>query len=105
MKTPDILIKKAEELEAKMQRIFPALAPQSRLSIIPSAAIENAGTISSLIFEKSIPITRRFFGAIRLLGIEPTSVTTGFLNTHIFIISTTMIDASDDGTYADHFFG
>ena len=30
MKTPDILIKKADELEAKMQRIFPALAPLAK---------------------------------------------------------------------------
>lgn len=30
MKTPDILIKKAEELEAKMQRVFPALAPLAK---------------------------------------------------------------------------
>ncbi|MBQ5823428.1 MAG: glycoside hydrolase family 125 protein [Clostridia bacterium] len=30
MKTPDILIKKAQELEEKMQRIFPALAPLAK---------------------------------------------------------------------------
>ena len=30
MKTPDILIKKAEDLEAKMQRVFPALAPLAK---------------------------------------------------------------------------
>ena len=30
MKTPDILIKKAEELEMKMQRIFPALVPLAK---------------------------------------------------------------------------
>ena len=30
MKTPDILIQKAAELEAKMQRVFPALAPLAK---------------------------------------------------------------------------
>ena len=83
--------------------IFPADAPQSRLSIIPRAAIESAGTNRSQNFAKSIPAIDSLSSRNSDLGISPTIATSSLRKQ--FAISMIMSAASDDGTLSLSFFG
>ena len=85
--------------------ILPALAPHSRLSIIPSAAIDTAGMMRLVIFAKSKPLRIMLSSVTRLLGIAPTSATVPCSKNTMFTMSATIIPTSDDGTTAFHFFG
>ena len=73
---------------------------------MPSAAIETAGAIRFFILLKSKPFLIRASSVKSRFGIAPTSATLGSSgNITIFIISTIIMDANDDGINAASFFG
>ena len=83
--------------------IFEAEAPQSRLSIIPKAAIETAGEIKSLIIARFIPEKESLASGRRVLGISPT---TAILKPARLLTNPAMIIATrEEGTKLFHFFG
>ena len=83
--------------------IRPADAPQSKLSIIPNAAITTAGEISSVTSSiDNAPKFKRIFGK-SVFGISPT-VATSVFNTRL-TQSAAIIPTNEEGTFAFHFLG
>ena len=83
--------------------MFPAEAPHSSDSIMPSAAMEKAGASRPVTLPSSMPPSDSRAAGSSVRGMAPTTATSHFRKA--LRMSTTMRDASDDGNTACHFFG
>ena len=83
--------------------ILPALAPQSKLSIIPNIAILNAGAIKPVTLSKLIAEKSNLFSGSSVFGISPTTATSNFIAIETAVANIILIN--DAGTIAFHFLG
>ena len=81
-----------------------ALAPQSKLSIMPSAAIVTMGEMRSSSIERLNPLSDRRSDSRSVFGMSPTTARPFILKTAARIVARIM-PTSEPGTRAPHFFG
>ena len=79
-------------------------APHSRLSIMPSAAMEMMGEARLLSISGVTEESFSASGSMRLLGISPTTARRSKPHTAVSTVAR-MMDTSEPGTFSFHFFG